>query len=226
MINKPPSATKPRKTSEQKLRELKSKTGIVTEAQQTGSKWRNPTQRAEERKTIAKMRLLGNTMVQIANHLGRSTHTIQNDVKEIEAEWRESAMVSMDTLKSRELHKLDLWEAEVMEQWERSKNDRQKTVEEVRMLPARVSDDNPEKTLPAMQAVNSRTETEAQCADAKYMQLLLNIQERRSKITGLDAPTKVEAVVAVASIDPTVLSNATLAELMEARRVAAATPIN
>lgn len=96
--------------------------------------------------------------------------------KQIEKGWQEKAQKDIQVIKIRELKKLDTLELEAITQWERSQKEQASTST---------------KTYPdGSQEVTEKT-TES-LADPRYVANLLHIAERRAKLLGLDAPTKVE----------------------------------
>jgi hypothetical protein len=141
---------------------------------------RSKAQRLKDRETIARLRLRCRTLQQIADETGLSHATVKREMRLIEAEWREAAREDIATVKARELQKLDDLEAEARAEWERSKLDWQK----------RVVEDKPVGTRGGGGRA-AKVETGGQCGDPRYLNVLLSIQERRAKILGSDAPTKI-----------------------------------
>lgn len=138
-------------------------------------KARSKAQRLKDRETIARLRLRARTLAQIVTETGLSKATVCRELNIIEAEWRESAQEAIDRVKAREMQKLDHLEQEAFEQWERSKADAEKRVVEKGGRDGR----------------KSKIERQGQCGDPRYLNVLLGIHERRAKILGSDAPTKV-----------------------------------
>jgi len=149
---------------------------------------RTPKQIAADRADIADMYLRGWQQVRIAEHLTKvsehgitySLEMVKRDLKEVRAQWRRSALIDFDAAKQEQLAKLDLMECQVCDQWLRSCEDYKKHTE----------GSTPKGPI-------DKTETGGQTGDPRYMNVLLSIIERRCKLLGLDAPTK------VAPTDPT-----------------------
>lgn len=140
---------------------------------------RSKDQRRADRERIAQLRLKHNTLDQIASETGLSVATVKRELVIIRNEWKESAREAIDEIKARELAKLDLYEAEVLAEWEKSKQAYSKKVVEDRPAGAKGGGGR-----------FAKIETGGQCGDPRYMTVLLGIQDRRAKILGSDAPTK------------------------------------
>lgn len=138
---------------------------------------RNKVQRAAHREQIAELRLKGVTLVKIAEKVGISLPTVKRELRKLEAEWKAQAAANIEEVKARELQKLDLLEAEAWAEWERSKKDWvKKTVQDGKGGGKR-----------------AKVESGGQCGDPRYLQVILGIRERRAKLLGMDAPSKVAA---------------------------------
>ena len=141
---------------------------------------RSKDQRRADRERIATLRLKHSTLDQIAKETSLSVATIKRELVIIRKDWQEAAREAIDEIKARELAKLDLYEAEVLAEWEKSKKDYSKKVVE----------DRPAGTKGGGGRF-AKIETGGQTGDPRYMSVLLGIQDRRAKILGTDAPTKV-----------------------------------
>ncbi|MDO6747189.1 hypothetical protein [Gilvimarinus sp. 1_MG-2023] len=143
---------------------------------------RTPSQIARDRADIADMYLRGWQQVRIAEHLTQksedgiqySLDMVRRDLREVRAQWRKSALIDFDAAKQEQLAKLDMMECQVWDQWLRSCEDYKKHT-----------------TGKGAQGPIDKTETGGQTGDPRYMNVLLSIIERRCKLLGLDAPTKV-----------------------------------
>lgn len=138
---------------------------------------RTPAQRLKDRETIARLRLRNRTLVQIATETGLSLATVKRELRILQAEWQEAAREDIAAVKARELQKLDHLEAEALAEWERSKADAVKRVVETG----------------GREGKKSKLERAGQCGDPRYLNVLLGIHERRAKLLGTEAPTKVAA---------------------------------
>lgn len=119
------------------------------------------------------------TLAEIAQKTGLSYETVKRENRIVELEWKARAQEAIDQVKANELAKLDRLELEVWTEWQRSKADYQK----------RIVEDRP-PTVTGQSGRYARIETGASCGDPRYINLLLNIQERRARLLGLDAPNK------------------------------------
>lgn len=105
----------------------------------------------------------------IVNHV-----TIFNDIKKVLIEWKKEKIDNIDDYVMAELRKLDIMEQEAWQAWEASKVERKKTKEKT--------------------GIEGFTEIAKEtCAgNPRFLDVLLNIQQRRAKLLGFDAPLKIE----------------------------------
>lgn len=103
---------------------------------------------------------------------------VLHDRHKIEAIWKAEMISDIDTIKRQELKELARAQSEAWAAWEKSKLDAERTTKEM----IEGGGDGGRKKA-------SMTK-EGQCGDVAYLRVLLDIQERRAKILGLDAPTK------------------------------------
>lgn len=146
----------------------------------------------ERRAKIAKLILFGKpTQQEIADKLGLDHTTVSKHLKAIRDEWKQQAQEDIGEVIKHDLRKLDAIESEALEQWERSKKDGQKKVAEgVSAAPktgkaGKADDDG------ASMPNKVKIETWGQCGDPRYLKIILDCQERRAKLLGMDKPTKV-----------------------------------
>lgn len=144
-----------------------------------GDRKRKTHQRLADRALIAKLRLQGKTVDEIAAMLGVTSRTIQRDLAAIHEEWKTQTLTDTTDLKAREAARLDMLEAEAYAAWERSKQDWQKKTVEDR--PGAGS-----KTA----GRHAKIETGSSPGDPRFLSTLLQIQARRATLLGLDAPQK------------------------------------
>jgi hypothetical protein len=116
----------------------------------------------------------------ICKETGLSPSTVHRELAVLTQEWRESAREEIETIKARELRKLDDLEAEARAEWERSKLDWQK----------RVVEDKPAGSRGGGGRM-AKVETGGQCGDPRYLTVILEIQKRRAALLGTDAPQKI-----------------------------------
>lgn len=100
---------------------------------------------------------------------------VYKDMQSLLIEWKRQQFDNIDAYITQELLKLDRLEVEAWEAWEASKN--MKTT-----YKERTNDD----------VVLYREETRGNSVgDPQFLNVLLNIQQRRAKLLGLDSPTKI-----------------------------------
>ena len=121
--------------------------------------------------------LEGWNQTQIADELGRHQSTISRDLKVIQEEWAEAAILDLNEIKQRELTKLDQLEREYLDAWRRSKEPIRKTT-----IKGRGKGEAPD-------TMERTTTTEYQVGDARYLDGALKCVERRCRLLGIDAPT-------------------------------------
>lgn len=156
---------------------------------------RTPAQRAADRERIAELRLKEWTVPMICRELKLSPSTVARELRSLIEEWKQKAAEDIAAVKARELRKLDRMEAEATRAWERSLQDYTRRV---------VSEKPGARQKPvkgkASQPTTDRSasvETGSQNGDPRFLRIILDCQERRAKMLGTDAPTK------VAPTDPT-----------------------
>lgn len=103
-------------------------------------------------------------------------------------EWKRERMENIDDYVTQELRKLDKMEVELWEAWERSKTGKLREKNRHNAKPRKVLEDgdNPEYYG------YEETTTETSAGNPRFLDLLLNVQQRRAKMLGFDAPIKVE----------------------------------
>jgi len=152
-------------------------------------------------------------------------HKVWDDVH---AEWEKKTDIDYGRYIQRELQKLDAQEAELWEAWDKSKQDATTQSVETQNIggedAAESATDEPEqqgegkekrkrgRPRTAMKkSIQKRTGT----GNGQYQQLILQIQERRAKLLGLDAPKKTESsgpdggpipITPVASMPPVIIT--------------------
>ncbi|MCV6603931.1 MAG: hypothetical protein OIF34_01400, partial [Porticoccaceae bacterium] len=86
-----------------------------------------------------------------------------------------------DEFKAEQLAKLDELERKAWEQWSRSCQDAEKATTE-------------DRQATRFPGTNTKTEVTPQTGDPRYLNTILGVIERRSRLFGLDAPHKVAPV--------------------------------
>lgn len=144
---------------------------------------RSKAQKIKDREQIAALKLRGRTLQQIAEAVGISVMTVRRELKALMGEWQVSAAEDIAAVKARELQKLDALEEEAWREWERSKEDWVKKSVKKGGATAAGTKAAPE----------TKVETGGQTGDPRYLQALLGIQDRRARLLGIDAPSKITA---------------------------------
>lgn len=110
------------------------------------------------------------------------------DLQQCLIEWKRERLETIDEYVTQELRKLDKMEVELWEAWERSKTGKTREKNRQNAKPRKVLEDgdNPEYYG------YEETTTETSAGNPRFLDLLLNVQQRRAKMLGFDAPIKVE----------------------------------
>lgn len=145
----------------------------------------------DRRAQVAALKIRGFSIRQIRVEMAKSKHlnpktdapwsvgVITKDLAVLQARWRDEA--SRDTSKwhELELERLDYVEREAVEAWTRGIGKKQKTVTE-RNQGGRGG------------GSKARVETEELNGDPRYLAIILDCQQRRAKLLGLDSAEKLE----------------------------------
>lgn len=117
-----------------------------------------------------------------------TTQMVYWDMQHLLIEWKRERMENIDDYVTQELRKLDKMEVELWEAWERSKTGKTREKNRQNAKPRKVLEDgdNPEYYG------YEETTTETSAGNPRFLDLLLNVQQRRAKMLGFDAPIKVE----------------------------------
>lgn len=107
-----------------------------------------------------------------------SLKAVHDDVQELEARWRQNALADISQVKAAELAKLDEMEREAWAGWHRSYGKKQTTMTE-------------RSTGGKSPGDKARVDTEEMAGDPRFMAIVLDCQQRRAKMLGMDAPTLV-----------------------------------
>ncbi len=112
-----------------------------------------------------------------------SLKMVYYDLQQCLVEWKRERLDKIDDYVTQELKKLDKIEAELWDAWEKSKTGREK-------IKKRTNRGRPIKT-DAMDGYDE-TAIEISAGNPRFLDLLLNVQQRRAKMLGFDAPVKIE----------------------------------
>ena len=117
-----------------------------------------------------------------------SFQMVYYDLQQCLIEWKRERLETIDEYVTQELRKLDKMEVELWEAWERSKTGKLREKNRQNAKPRKVLEDgdNPEYYG------YEETTTETSAGNPRFLDLLLNVQQRRAKMLGFDAPVKIE----------------------------------
>lgn len=160
---------------------------------------RSEEQRIYDVRFCADLFLRGYSYREIADALNRdlsargvgytiSFQMVYYDLQQCLIEWKRERLETIDEYVTQELRKLDKMEVELWEAWERSKTGKTREKNRQNAKPRKVLEDgdNPEYYG------YEETTTETSAGNPRFLDLLLNVQQRRAKMLGFDAPIKVE----------------------------------
>ena len=111
------------------------------------------------------------------------------DMQQLLIEWKRERMENIDDYVTQELRKLDKMEVELWEAWENSKIGKRREKNRTSAKPRKVLTED-EKTADWYGYNETTNETSA--GNPRFLDLLLNVQQRRAKMLGYDAPVKIE----------------------------------
>jgi predicted transcriptional regulator len=135
---------------------------------------------ARDRRRIADLYLQGWLQVEIGEEVGVSQATVSRDLKALQEEWLQSALVDFDKAKARELARIDRLEREYWRAWVRSVEDKEVEVQE------KVEAGEKQGRL----KVSLRRE--GQAGDARFLAGVQWCIEQRCQILRLYAPVDVD----------------------------------
>ena len=152
---------------------------------------RTPQQMEHDRSFIAKYYLRGYSYRDIAKIINEelirleagyalTEASVYNDIKIIQIEWKRERFETIEEYMQMELRKLDKIETELWEAWEASKRGK-------RRVKYRGGEES-EGEVTGGKLQNRVAETSA--GDPKFLDLLLEVQNRRAKLLGYDIPVK------------------------------------
>ena len=105
-----------------------------------------------------------------------SRQMISYDLRQIQKKWLASALVDFDHIKAQEITKIDRLEREYWKAWEKSQEDEETVTQE--------------GTLTTVEKI--RKTRRGQVGDPRFLAGVQWCIERRCKIIGIDAPTKID----------------------------------
>src|SRR5262245_7920889 len=146
----------------------------------------NETQVANRRKKVADLREMGHSQEQIAAELGISQATVSRDLNAFNAEVNAATVHNLTELLNRQLHKLDLLEAESWAAWRRSRE------------PARsASITETGKGTETNKGTKKVSSLKHGPGDPRFLDMVRKCIAQRCKLLGLELPAKRSAPAAV-----------------------------
>lgn len=137
-------------------------------------------EREDNFRQISAMYLAGMTQNSISIELGISQPQVSYDLKAIRKQWRESTIVNMNEMVSRELARIDALEIQYWEAWRDSKERSEKARQRV----------GSEK-----QIIDAVVERETQSGDPAYLRGVQWCIEQRCKLLGLEQAIRQDVTI-------------------------------
>ena len=117
-------------------------------------------------------------------------HTmVYYDMQQALIEWKRERMTDIDDYVTQELRKLDKMEVEAWGAWEASKQGKERKKNRTSAKPRKVLTEE-ERTADWYGYDETTNETSA--GNPRFLDILLNVQQRRAKLLGFDAPVKID----------------------------------
>lgn len=120
-----------------------------------------------------------------------SAQSVYKDMERCLIEWKRQRMQNIDDYVTQELRKLDRLEVTLWTAWEESRTGKRREKNRTSAKPRKVLTEE-EKTADWYGYDETQTETSA--GNPRFLDLLLDVQQRRAKLLGYDAPVKVDIV--------------------------------
>lgn len=160
---------------------------------------RSSQQRESDTTFCAEMFLRGGQYREIAKALNERNaklgldytvgHTmVYHDIKKTLIQWKKEQMSDMSDYVAAEIKKLDRIENEAWNAWDKSKSPLKRTKERNSKKPNKM---DAEMNEPDYYGYSEET-IEETSGDPRFLDILLNCQQRRAKLLGFDAPSKVD----------------------------------
>lgn len=127
-----------------------------------------------------------------------SLSMVYYDLQQLLIEWKREQLDTIDEYITHELQKLDKMEQQAWEAWEMSKRGKERTKNRTSAKPRKVLTEEEKQTD---WYGYDETTNETSAGNPRFLDLLLNIQQRRAKMLGFDAPVKIEIPGVNASSD-------------------------
>ena len=137
---------------------------------------RSDFEREYDYRRITDLYLQGKTQADIAAVIGVARQQIGYDLVIIQRRWRSDTTINLDEAKQKELARVDVLEREYWSAWERSLEEKVKTRTEKHT---------------GSDSAKASVEKESLLGNPAYLAGVMSCIERRCKMLGLDAPTKI-----------------------------------
>ena len=151
---------------------------------------------AQRRQVVARLYMQGKLQHEIGEEVQVTQSTVSRDLQAIREQWQEAAILDFNEAVNRELDRLDLYEKELWEAWERSKQPGGKTHTSVKGVTAKLSDyeitdegiqhKGKRKHVPL--ETSTRKTSYARDGNPMFMRLLLQVSQQRTEILMLAIP--------------------------------------
>jgi len=139
------------------------------------------------RTQVTVLRLQGHTQTEIGQLLGVDQSTISRDLKAIDEDLKAQARENLETIKARELAKIEHREREAWKAWDRSQKDKTSIAVENEGLEG----SDGATTAVVTTKVKTTKKTEAQAGDPRFLEQVGDCGKARRQLLGLDAPKKI-----------------------------------
>jgi len=170
--------------------------------QRMGGGIRTPEQREADLRICEEMFIKAYSYQQIADEVNRINHAkgltytlkrvqIFRDMQKMLAEWKKERFDKLDDYIQSELRRLDKMEKELWEAWEQSKTGKQKT--KTKKERGGLKDRKEKENDIMYRDIDvSEESVETTTGDPRYMDLLLDVQQRRAKLLGYEPKTNIK----------------------------------
>lgn len=139
--------------------------------------------KAERLPKVARLRLMGWPIRDIADALEVGKSTIERDLAELDAQWREDALAEIDRHKARECARLDLIIREALTAWDGSKGE----------IETRTARDVATRHGGTVTLTGSKVYWSP--GNPKYLEQAIAAVTQKCRILGLEAPTQLNVEV-------------------------------
>jgi hypothetical protein len=150
-----------------------------------------PLKLEQRRRKVATLYLRGRYQFEIAAELGVDGSTISRDLQAIRDQWRASSLRDFDGLKAKELDRIDALEREYWAAWDAHRRAGGRQADDGEVDPADADDHDDTEDADDHDDTGGTDGSAPSPKAAVFLAGVNKCIERRCKILGLDAPTKV-----------------------------------